>query len=101
MIFVEKTYTRPSVDTPWHGSIINKEQMISIMTQYSQNGKLLYHNTMVGDSNLQFIHNSMWKDQAAYDEYMSNPILQEFWAARDLYNESVGITVSDTTLRQV
>jgi hypothetical protein len=41
-----------------------------------------------------------WTTEEAYQAYLNDPVLKEYWAARDEYNEIMGIIAHDSVIER-
>jgi hypothetical protein len=102
MILVSRTYTRPATNVIWHITAVpwdTKYQVV--MDGYAAEGKFLGRQVTVSPDKLSLTWSGLFRDQAAADEYDTNTVLAEYWATRDAYLTSVGITKSDVITSQV
>lgn len=98
MIIVQRTYTRPTIDTPWHDELVKKTpaEIRHIMEKYVYTNKRVERSFDTYDATgLVRTYKSKWISREAWDEYDNDPFLQEFWRQKEIYNNSVGIIMGD------
>ena len=98
MILTSRTYHRPDISVEWHNKVVEEgkpEFIERLRTEYAND---LVLNTVNHDDDLTVTFTTVWNTRERYEQYRVDPILQVFWAARDAYNASVGITADDTVI---
>lgn len=94
MILTTRTFTRPSVDVPWHFDVITgvPEFVDRMRKDFIETGKIVTR--FVNDYQTDTICevNIIWDSQESMDAHFNDPDNVKFFSDRDVYNESVGIT---------
>jgi hypothetical protein len=101
MITMQRTYTRPSTSVKWYVHSENTDRLglasatTHIRNVYKETGLLILETMDFSDANaLSVTYTSFWSDRASFDQYDNDPVLLPFWAVRNAYHDSVGITLS-------
>lgn len=93
MLKVSRVFTRPDTSIPWHNQVLYTVGLLNIEESFRVQGKLIVKDTSLSANGLEYTVIRYWKDQDAFDEFKAIPDVQAFWAERDEYYASVGITV--------
>lgn len=103
MIILTRTYTRPDTAVEWHIYALNNPQIGEyIQTTYIDTGKLLLQNIEWENPNLLSIeYTAYWRDMDSFNEYDNDPNLLSYWEERDVYNNSVGITITPKVITDI
>lgn len=87
-----RTHTRPNVHVPF---FLFKDEIRNYTDQtYTQTGKRLSINTTLSQDGLQQITTSVWLDEAAFNEFLADPIIASHTDLVQEYNKSVEIVSS-------
>jgi hypothetical protein len=96
-----RTYTRPNTSVKWyiHSEHTDRVGLVTatayIRDVYKKTGLLISETMDFSDLNaLTVTYTSIWSDRASFNQYDNDPALLPFWAVRDAYHASVGITLS-------
>lgn len=100
MITLTRTYTRPSVEVKWHPHVLNGAWVGPyINSTYKDTGKLLFESMDWSNPEaLTIDYTAHWVDMASFEEYNTDATLIPYWEDRNVYNETVGITISPQVL---
>lgn len=94
MIITTRTFTRKSVDIPWHFEIFpeNEEFVQRLIKDFVETRKILTRVFNPSDLTIEMI--IIWADKDAMNEHFNDPRNIEYFKKREDYNKSVGISES-------
>ena len=101
MIKIKRQYTRPSVDIPWHGSILPAAEFKLKLQTYIDSGKHISRKVTFSEDGLQMFYEGVWASRADFDEYDADPDLIPYWNARDEYNKIFEIIIGPKIFEQI
>ena len=93
---ISKIYTRPDESIPWHYEVFPGDAFMTQFNAVHLTNCTLKERTDIDPLNIEF--KIEWVSDEAYQAYLDDPILKEYWAARDEYNQVVGITPQDSVI---
>jgi quinol monooxygenase YgiN len=94
MFLVQRIFTRPAADVPFYAT---SDAYKAAFQGYKDSGKVLSFTANVSGDKLKFVVNTMWKDEAAHQEYMADAVTQAMIAERNAYNAAHNITDEKVT----
>lgn len=102
MIKMTRTYSRPSVDIEWHIYVLDSAWVGPYINEtYKNTGKLLGESIGWSDSfALSIEYVAYWLDNTSFEEYNYDSTLIPYWQERDVYNASVGITITPQVITE-
>ena len=105
MIQYTRTYTRPTLQTPWHTQVVlpvsNATFAARMRDLYFTTGKCIGQTLVESVGRLELIYTGNWLDEASYNEYDIDPVLNTYWAVKDLYNTGCGIIKGPLSFKTV
>jgi quinol monooxygenase YgiN len=102
MIQVTRTFTRPDASIPWHDENHPFAPYRDHMSNnYFKTKKIIYNESPVSEDKLSRTFMQIWADQEFHNEWLNDPHFQEFYRARDMYNESVGIVAGERIITEL
>lgn len=105
MISVTRTYTRPSIELPWHidqpyeAQIYTQEFKDHVQATYT--ATLIHQTNVLDDTKLVLNFQSLWESVADYQTYLADPVCVAAWARRDEHNTFYGITSSQSVITEL
>ena len=100
MIQVTKTFTRPNTSVSWHDDIFAPYRD-HMSNNYFKTKKIIYNESPVSEDALSRTFMQIWADRTCHAEWLNDPYYQEFFKARNTYNESVGIVIGETIITEL
>lgn len=101
MYQVTRTATRPSTDIEFYSILGDDEFKKNIRwhwsTVYQDTGLSILTHQELSDDQLTLITIFVWESEDAYNAATADPVVINFWTARDEYNDTHGITYSEVT----
>lgn len=95
MIIFKRTFTRPSVNIPWHQEVLSPPQDWKDRWQYYLiSGKVLDVQYVPSVDNLSYTYTAVWKSLEDFHQYDNDSVMDEYWAQRDAYCTANDITMS-------
>lgn len=99
MIIVSKVYHRPAPEpgsspVEWHHQVLDGAEFSNRLN--SVYGSYILHKDIELIDELTIKYSVVWSDEAIYEQYKNDPILNIFWEKRDQYNLENNI-ISDPT----
>lgn len=98
-IRVTKTFTRTSTGQPLYE--ISEEFRTHLDTTYITPGLQTNRSFNVSENGLTINYVTEWRDQAAYDQFMNDPVCKEMFALRKAYNQTNNITTGPGTVESI
>lgn len=95
---ISKIFTRPDASIPWHYEVFPGDAFISQFNDVHLTNCMLKERNIIDPLNIEF--KLEWASDEAYQAYLDDPILKEFWKARDEYNQVVGIVAQDSVIER-
>lgn len=105
MIKVNRTYTRPEIDTPWHldqpfeAELYTQEFKDYVQATYGE--ALLQISNTVSEDLWTLTFESVWTSEEAYQTYLVDPICVAVWEKRDAHNATFEIETSPAVITQI
>lgn len=105
MITCTRTFTRPTTSVLWHNDpgspvpVVDFKDHLNV--NYRATGKLIDDQFEESTDGLSKTYTAIWASLEDYNEYDTDPVFVGFWEARDIYNESVGITATPVEISEL
>lgn len=101
MIETTRTWVRPSVDVPFHRQQVTEEFKAYFRNTYDITGKRISIQHIYSEDRLSLTIKGVWRDRAAYEEHLADPMINSMFSEREAYDISNGITSSDTAVVEI
>jgi hypothetical protein len=105
MVKVSVTYTRPSVNTPWHFEVIDMTAVDALAQAPAwadkHQGKSPQEIAAPGAASTTLDANTIWATEGDFEAFRATAEYQSYVAARDAYNTQNSITRSTETIEAV
>jgi hypothetical protein len=92
-LVVTRTYTRPSIEIPWHFEIIDSSPYLETIQSYNTEEKQMDVVIDYSQDGLSFTYRGIWYNEAVWNEYDTNPILEPYWEMVFEYYRAVDVIV--------
>ena len=100
MVILRRQFHRPNTDILWYNEIIPPDEKWMLRwLHYKESGKIVDYSHDTTPDNLTMNYMAMWADLNAFHEYDHDPDMDQYWAARDSYNATHGITMGEKILQ--
>jgi hypothetical protein len=90
-----RTHTRPNIYVPFF--LFNEEIRNYTDQTYNQTGKRVSVNTTLSEDELQQVTTSVWIDEAAFNEFLADPVIIRHTDLVQDYNKSFEIVSTWTS----
>lgn len=94
MFLVQRIFTRPAANVPFYAT---SDAYKAAFQGYKDSGKVQSFTATVSQDKLKLVVNTMWKDEASWNEYTADPVVVAMIAERNAYNTSKSITDEKVT----
>ena len=103
MIITTRTFTRPSVDIPWHYEALRGPILFATRLEedFMKTNKILSRNIEISDNELNLIVIIYWSTEQDMNSHFNDPLNLEYFKERDEYNKSVNIVMSDLEIESI
>lgn len=103
MIITTRTFTRPSVDVPWHFETLSGSILFAARLEedFMNTDKIISRTVDVSDTELTIIVVIYWSTEQDMNSHFNDPLNSEYFKERDEYNKSVNITMSDLAIESI
>lgn len=96
MVILKRQFHRPSTDILWYNEIVYPDEKWMLRwLHYKDSGKILDYSHDTTPDNLTMNYTAIWADINAFHEYDHDKDMDQYWADRDLYNSTHGITMGE------
>jgi hypothetical protein len=92
-LIVTRTYTRPSLEIPWHFDVIDLSPYLETIQSYNTEEKQMDVALEFNPDGLSFTYRGIWLNEQAWTEYDNDPILEPYWEIVFDYYEAMGVVV--------
>ena len=92
-LIVTRTYTRPSIEIPWHFDIIDSSPYLERIMSYNTEEKQMDVTIEISPDGLSFTYLGVWNNEEAWNEYDTDPILEPYWEVVFDYYKVMGVVV--------
>ena len=83
MFLVQRINTRPSTLVQFYASTDEYAEHFQIT--YREQGLVLFDSRTLSDDLMTLTIDTVWRDEAALNEYLADPVVQEMISVRDAY----------------
>ena len=94
MFLVQRVFTRSAVAVAFYKP--TNEFMNHFKVTYKDAGKVLSNTATFSENNLKMDISTMWSDEAAWNEYLTDPVAIAHLDSRSAYNAMNGINANHT-----
>lgn len=96
MIKTTRTFTRPSIDVPWHfEELVENSEFESRLEYYFLNDKILSRESYYSNDSLIITIVIYWDSEASMTEHFNDTMNVDYFSKRNTYNEFSNIVMSD------